>query len=231
MPYWVYGGQQESGSAMVASRGNDGQITFREWHPGGRREYAYDRARSAEFRYRLWRRDGRQQHHPLGPRHRRGGGVRARGSFRHVRTYPVLFSPKDPHILYVGFQSVVKTADGGKTWETISPDLSREILRLPESVACTPTLAKNNWPRAAAWSTPSDPSPLDVNVLWAGTDDGLIHLTRDGGKNWKNVTPPALKPWSKVSQLDASHFDDRTVYAAINSFRLDDQAAHLPHPR
>ena len=69
-------------------------------------------------------------------------------------------------------------------------------------------------------------------MIWAGTDDGLIHVTRDGGKTWKNVTPPALTPWSKVSQLDASHFDDDTAYAAINRFRLDDlQAAHLPHAR
>jgi hypothetical protein len=66
-----------------------------------------------------------------------------------------------------------------------------------------------------------------VNVLWAGTDDGLIHLTHDGGKNWKNVTPPGLTPWSKVSQLDASHFDDETVYAAINRIRLDDQHPHI----
>ena len=82
-------------------------------------------------------------------------------------------------------------------------------------------------PRAAAWSTPSGPRRSTSTSLWAGTDDGLIHLTRDGGKNWKNVTPPAMKPWSKVSQLDASHFDDRSVYAAVNSFRLDDLKPHI----
>jgi hypothetical protein len=71
------------------------------------------------------------------------------------------------------------------------------------------------------------PSPLDVNVIWAGTDDGLLHLTRDGGKNWRNVSPPALQAWSKVSQLDASHYDDGSVYAAINSIRLDDMKPHI----
>src|SRR5262249_10473337 len=71
------------------------------------------------------------------------------------------------------------------------------------------------------------PSRQNVNTIWAGTDDGLIHLTRDGGKTWKNVTPPALTPWSKISQLDASHFDDQTVYAAVNRFRLDDQKPHI----
>jgi photosystem II stability/assembly factor-like uncharacterized protein len=226
VPYWVYGGQQESGSAGVASRGNDGEITFREWHPVGAGEYDYVAP------------------DPLNTRYVYGGGMGGnnitrwdrvtgevdefgpKGSFRHVRTYPVLFSPKDPHILYVGFQSVVKTADGGKTWETISPDLSRESYDLPASVAAYPELAKTQATRRGVVYA-LGPSPLDVNVLWAGTDDGLIHLTRDGGKNWKNVTPPALKPWSKVSQLDASHFDDRSVYAAINSIRIDDLKPHI----
>ena len=226
IPYSVYGGQQESGSAGVASRGNDGQITFREWHPVGAAEYAYIAP------------------DPLNPRFVYGGGMGGntitrwdrvtgeveefgpRGAFRHVRTFPVLFSPKDPHILYVGFQSVVKTADGGKTWETISPDLSRESYDIPASVASFGDAARRQATRRGVVYA-IGPSPLDVNVLWAGTDDGLIHLTRDGGKNWQNVTPPALKPWSKVSQLDASHFDDRTVYAAINSLRLDDLKPHI----
>jgi len=226
VPYWVYGGQQESGSAGVASRGNDGEITFREWHPVGAAEYAYVAP------------------DPLNPRFVYGGGMGGntvsrwdrvtgevehfgpQGTFRHVRTFPVLFSPKDPHILYVGFQSVVKTADGGKTWETISPDLSRETYDVPASVASYGDAAKSQATRRGVVYS-IGPSPLDVNVLWAGTDDGLMHLTRDGGKNWKNVTPPAMKPWSKVAQLDASHFDDRSVYAAINSLRLDDLKPHI----
>ncbi len=226
VPYWVYGGQQESGSAGVASRGNDGEITFREWHPVGAAEYAYVAPDPLNSRYvygggmggntvsRWDRVTGEVEH--FGPQ----------GAFRHVRTFPVLFSPKDPHILYVGFQSVVKTADGGKTWETISPDLSRESYDLPASVAGYPDAAKTQATRRGVVYS-LGPSPLDVNVLWAGTDDGLIHLTRDGGKNWKNVTPPAMKPWSKVSQLDASHYDGRSVYAAINSLRLDDLKPHI----
>jgi photosystem II stability/assembly factor-like uncharacterized protein len=225
VPYWVYGGQQESGSAGVASRGNDGEITFREWHSVGADEYAYIAP------------------DPLNPRYVYGGGMGnnvsrwdrvtgeveqfgPKGTFHHVRTFPVLFSPKDAHILYVGFQSVVKTADGGKTWETISPDLSRPSYDLPASVASYGDAAKAQATRRGVVYS-LGPSPLDVNVLWAGTDDGLIHLTRDGGKNWKDVTPPPMKPWSKVSQLDASHFDDRSVYVAINSLRLDDLKPHI----
>jgi len=226
VPYWVYGGQQESGSAGIASRGNDGQITFREWHPVGAAEYAYIAP------------------DPLNPNIVYGGGmggnsitrwnritgevqqIGPQGTFRHLRTYPVLFSPKDPHVLFVGYQCVVKTGDGGKTWETISPDLSRESYDVPESVASYGDAAKAQATRRGVVYA-IGPSPLDVNVIWVGTDDGLIHATRDGGKSWKNVTPPALKPWSKVSQLDASHFDDQTVYAAINSLRLDDLKPHI----
>src|ERR1022692_2355434 len=225
VPYRVYGGQQESGSAMVASRGNDGAITFREFHPVGAAEYAYVAP------------------DPLNPKLIYGGDMPGEGAVtryntvtgevehlgkpgRHLRTYPVLFSPKDPHILYVGMENVMKTSDGGKTWETISPDLSRESYDVPESVASYGDAAKAQATRRGVVYA-IGPSPLDVNVIWAGTDDGLIQATRDGGKNWKNVTPPALKPWSKVSQLDASHFDDQTVYAAINSIRLDDMKPHI----
>ena len=226
VPYWVYGGQQESGSAGVASRGNDGEITFREWHPVGAAEYAYVAPDPLNSRYvygggmggntisRWDRVTGEVEH--FGPQ----------GTFRHVRTFPVVFSAKDPHVLFVGFQSVVKTADGGKTWETISPDLSRESYDLPASVAAYPDAAKTQATRRGVVYS-LGPSPVDVSVLWAGTDDGLIQLTRDGGKKWSNVTPPAMKPWSKVSQLDASHFDDRSVYAAVNSLRLDDLKPHI----
>src|SRR4030095_12950993 len=71
------------------------------------------------------------------------------------------------------------------------------------------------------------PSHKNIDTIWAGTDDGLIHITRDGGKNWRNITPPDLKSWAKVSLIDASHFDDETAYAAVNTFRLDDLRPHI----
>ncbi len=222
VPYWVYGGQQESGSAGVASRGNDGQITFREWHPVGAAEYAYVAP------------------DPLNPRYVYGGGMGGntisrwdrvtgevahfgpQGAFRHVRTFPVLFSAERSARALCGIP--IRGEDrrrAAKRGRPSVPDLSRESYDLPASVAAYPDAAKTQATRRGVVYA-LGPSPLDVNVLWAGTDDGLIHLTRDGGKAWKDVTPPAMKPWSKVSQLDASHFDDRSVYAAINSLRLDD---------
>ena len=120
---------------------------------------------------------------------------------------------------------MVKTADGGKTWETISPDLSRETYEIPASVASYRDAARRgDAPRRGLCH---GPSYLDVNVHLGRHRRRSDPLTRDGGKNWKNVTPPALNPWSKVSLIDASHFDDRTVYAAINSFRLDDLKPHI----
>jgi photosystem II stability/assembly factor-like uncharacterized protein len=220
-PYWVYGGQQESGSAGVSSRGNDGQITFREWHPVGADEYGYvaPDPLNANIVYgskgtKFNRLTGEVEH------------VNPRGNYRYLRTAPLLFSYVDPHVLYLGAQVVLKTADGGKNWETISPDLTRETYEVPASVAAYGDAAKQQATRRGVVYA-IGPSRRNVNVLWAGTDDGLIHLTRDGGKNWKNVTPPAMTPWSKVAQLDASHFDDDTVYAAVNRLRLDDFKPHI----
>jgi hypothetical protein len=119
-----------------------------------------------------------------------------------------------------------KSINGGNSWAVISPDLTREKYAVPASVGIfTEDARKEATRRGVIYALA--PSHKDVNVIWAGTDDGLIQITRDGGKTWDNVTPAELTPWSKVSQLDASHFDDLTVYAAINRFRLDDLKPHI----
>jgi photosystem II stability/assembly factor-like uncharacterized protein len=220
-PYRVYGGQQESGSVGILSRGNDGAITFRDWHPVGAEEYAYIAP------------------DPLHPDLIYGGRVSRynritgevkelapKGQYRYLRTAPLLFSEVDPHVLYLGAQKVLKTTDGGDNWTEISPDLSRESYAVPASVASYGDAAqKQATRRGVVYSI--GPSRMNVDVIWAGTDDGLVHVTRDGGKTWKNVTPNGMTPWSKVAQLDTSHFDDRTVYAAVNRLRLDDLKPHV----
>ena len=220
-PYWVYGGQQESGSAAVASRGNWGEITERDWHPVGVDEYDYVAPDPLDPNIvyggkctRFNRVTGEVEH--VGPK----------GSYRYLRTAPLLFSYVDPHILYLGAQVVLKTTNGGQSWDAISPDLSRETYDVPASVASYGDAAKAQATRRGVVYS-IGPSRLNVNVIWAGTDDGLIHVTRDGGKTWKNVTPPGMTPWSKVAQLDASHFDDDTVYAAVNRLRVDDLKPHI----
>jgi photosystem II stability/assembly factor-like uncharacterized protein len=224
-PYWVYGGQQESGSAGVASRSDYGEVTFREWHPVGVEEYGYvaPDPLNPNLIYggkatRFNQSTGEVQE--VGPQVLRGG------KYRFLRTVPILFSPVDPHVLYMASQVLFKTINGGHSWEAISPDLTREKYEIPASVGIyTEDARKEATRRGLIYAVA--PSHKDVNVIWAGTDDGLIHVTRDGGKTWKNITPPDLTPWSKVSILDASHFDDLTVYAAINRFRLDDLKPHI----
>jgi len=224
-PYWVYGGQQESGSAGVASRGPDGQITFREWHPVGLEEYGYAAPDplNPNFIYggKITRYDkttGQVQN--ISPE-----AVRS-GKYRFLRTAPVLFSPLDPHVLYFAGNVLFRTDNGGQSWQVISPDLSLEKPEVPESIGVyrTPELA--NQPRRGVIYTVA-PSYKELNTIWAGTDDGLIHITRDAGATWQNVTPPSLTAWSKVSIIDAGRFDAGTAYAAVNRIRLDDQRPHI----
>jgi photosystem II stability/assembly factor-like uncharacterized protein len=228
-PYWVYGGQQESGSAGVASRGVDGQVTMREWHPVGVEEYGYvaPDPLNPDIIYggkatRYNRKTGDVQDvSPSGSRRGRRGG-----EYRFVRTAPLMFSPIDPHVLFLGSQYVLKTVNGGMSWEAISPDLSREKYEIPKNFGIFEKYEPALGSRRGVVYTIA-PSYKDVNVIWAGTDDGLIHVTRDGGKTWKNVTPPDVTPWSKVSVMDAGRFDTATAYAAINRFHLDDLRPHI----
>jgi photosystem II stability/assembly factor-like uncharacterized protein len=224
-PYNVYGGQQESGSVGIASRSNDGNITFREWHPVGVEEYGYVAADPLDPNIiyggkitKFDKRTGQVQN--ISPEPVRSGNV------RFIRTAPVLFSPVDNKTLFFSGNIIFKTTNGGDTWETISPDLSREAWDIPASVGIYTSKDMLTMKRRGVVYTLA-PSYKNINTLWAGTDDGLIHITRDGGKNWKNITPPEITSWSKVSLIDASRFDDNTAYVAVNRIRCDDQTPHI----
>ena len=224
-PYWVYGSQQESGSVGTTSRSDYGAITFRDWHPIGIEEYGYvapdplhpDILYGGKFT-KFDRRTGQVQ--DVSP------WVIRTGKYRLNRSQPVIFSPVDPHTLYFGSNVLFKTTNGGHSWEVISPDLTREDPGVPATLGVfvndDPLKGKH---RGVIYSLA--PSPKDVNLIWAGTDDGLVHVTRDGGKNWKNVSPSELTPWSKISQIDAGHFDAQTAYVSVNRFRLDDLHAYI----
>ena len=229
-PYRVCSGQQESGSACVSSRGDNGQITSQDWETVGVDEYGYvapdplnpDIIYGGRTPTRTDRRTGQVQN--IAPRPLRDGNSRV------LRTAPVLFSPINPKTLYFATNVLWKTTDEGNSWEEISPDLSRETWEAPANVGKfrgTPAAAASR--RGVIYTVA--PSYLDENTIWAGTDDGLIHVTRDGGTSWQNVTPPEIGPWAKVSLMDASHFDRDTAYAAVNTIRLDDHRPHIYRTR
>jgi photosystem II stability/assembly factor-like uncharacterized protein len=224
-PYWVYGGQQESGAIAVASRGNGGQIGFRDWMGIGADEYAYvaPDPKDSNIIYggrvtKFDKRTGQTQN--VAPEALRSG------KYRMLRTMPLLFHPKDPNMLLFATNVLWKTLNGGQSWEVISPDLTRKQPEVPASVGDFKTESMNMMPqRAVIYAV--GPSHLDVNTIWAGTDDGSVHVTTDGGKNWKDVTPKELKSWDKVSQIDAGHFDKNTAYIAVNAIRKDDMKPYI----
>jgi photosystem II stability/assembly factor-like uncharacterized protein len=227
-PYWVYGSQQDSGAAGVPSRTNttDG-ITlsqFKEITPGGESDNIAPDPRDPDIIYggRVEKLDVRtQQTRSIDPtmavpEHQRG-----------TWTLPLVFSSRDPKVLYFGNQKIFRTEDGGEHWSVISPDLAREDPGTPANLDPA-TVAHNQQmgPRRGVVYTIA-PSRLQDHDIWAGTDDGLIWRTRDEGAHWQNITPAAMTPWSKVGTLDTSHFDPQTAYAAIDRHRLDDYRATI----
>jgi photosystem II stability/assembly factor-like uncharacterized protein len=224
-PYWVYGGQQESGAIGIASRGNGGQISFREFMGVGADEYAYvaPDPKDSDIIYggrvmRFNKKTGQAQN--IAPE-----AVRS-GKYRFVRTMPLLFHPADDNMLLFATNVLWKTMNGGQSWDVISPDLTYEQPIVPASVGKYKTKAMDSMARRGVIYAVA-PSPLDVNIIWAGTDDGRVHITENGGADWREVTPPAMSSWDKVSQIDAGHFDKNVAYIAINAIRKDDLRPYI----
>ncbi len=225
-PYRVCGGQQESGSVCISSRGNDGAITYREWHPVGVIEYGYvaPDPLNPDIIYGGGRSEVSKFHWSTGQVQNVTPIPLRTSKYRTDRTEPTMFSPVDPHTLYYASNVLFKTTDGGASWQTISKDLTRENPGVPASVGkLVPKGADKQ--RGAIYALA--PSFKNINTLWAGTDDGLIWQTRDGGKIWNDITPKDLTPWSKVTQLSASHFDEDTAYASVSRFRINDNRPYI----
>jgi photosystem II stability/assembly factor-like uncharacterized protein len=229
-PYWVYGAQQDSGSAATPSRGKYRSLNFHDWRPidaGDENGYiAPDPLNpGVVFGGTVARQDfGDEQLQQLPPT------LAHAGDYRRTWTLPLVFSPIDPHVLYFGSQVLFRTADGGSSWQVISPDLTREDPGVPLNLdAATAADAPKGKRRGVVYTI--GPSFVKAGEIWAGTDDGLIQLTQDEGKTWENVTPPDLTPWSKVTHIEASHSDAGTAYAAVDRHRLDDYQAYLYRTR
>ncbi len=227
-PYRLCGGQQESGSVCISTRGNDGEVSYREWHPVGAIEYGYvvQDPLDADIIYGAGRAEVSRYHWSTGQVQNVTPFPVRDEKIRTDRTQPLMFSPIDPHILYTTANFVYKTTDGGQNWQTISPDLGRAHAGVPANLGkMADKDAKAEKQRGVVYALA--PSFKSVETLWAGTDDGLIWITRDGGKNWKDITPPELTPWSKVTQITASHFDEETAYASVSRLRIDDLRPYI----
>jgi hypothetical protein len=234
-PYRVCGGQQDSGSACVDSRSNDGRITFHDWHPVNIQEYGmaapdplnpdivFGSQRTNVSRY-----DRRTSQTTLvGPDTAAtlpGGGAMN----RNVRTMPLLFSPVDGVTMYYASNVVWKSINHGHSWSRISPDLTRATWDVPANAGKYASSVK---PGPMGSITALSPSPRSLTILWAGSDDGHIQVTRDGGLNWTNVTPPSIKPWTRIFNIEAGHFDPLVAYAAANTMRLDEIKPHFYRTR
>ncbi len=231
-PYRLCSGQQDSGSACVESRSMDGEITFHDWHPVNIEEYgeAAPDPKNPNLVYggkvTVYNRLTAQTANvgPMGPG--RGGAPApvAGPPNRTVRTQPVIWSAKDPNVLFYATAGVWKTTNGGHSWTAISGDLTRQTWAIPSNAG---KYASTVTPAAQGSVTALAPSPLDVNVLWAGTGDGLVQMTANGGAKWNDVTPPQLKPWTRIFNMEAGHFDTKTAYIAANTLRLDDLNPHF----
>jgi photosystem II stability/assembly factor-like uncharacterized protein len=229
-PYRLCSGQQESGSACVSSRGNYGVVSDRDWLPVGVDEYGYvapdplnpDIVFGGRAVTRFDRRTG--QTSTVGPLTGRQAAPGTANPYRQVRTQPVVFSQADKRALYFGNNFLWKTVDGGANWKQIAGDLTRKTYDLPASIGkyTDPALVQQ---RGVIYTI--GPSPRDTSVIWFGTDDGLVYTTTNGGRTWKDVTPPGVGAWWKVFMVDAGHFDTRTAYVAVNTLRLDDMTPHL----
>ncbi len=227
-PYRVCGGQQDSGSICVDSRSDDGEITFHDWHPVNVSEYgiAAPDPRDPNVVYGGGRTNVSRYDRRTGQTSLVGPDATARGEQygRNVRTMPLIWSPVRPDVLYYTSNAVWRSVDHARSWTRISPDLARQTWDVPASAG---KYASSVTPGPRGAITALSPSPRSEAVIWAGTDDGAIQVTTNGGATWENVTPPEIKPWTRVFNIEAGRFDAKTAYAAANTLRIDDANPHF----
>ncbi len=234
--YYLYGAQQDNTTVAIASRTDHGYIGRQDWYDvgGGESGYIIPDPRNANIVYagsnggwmtRLDRNSMQVQDITVWPVDFSGHGAKDL-KFRQAWTDPIAISPHDPNVLYTGTQFVSKTTDGGKSWTTISPDLTRNDVGKQESSGGSITKDNTTVEYYDLVFTIAE-SPVQKNLIWAGTDDGLIQVTKDGGQHWANVTPKGIPEWSLVSLIDASPHDACTAYAAVDTHKLDNLKPYI----
>jgi photosystem II stability/assembly factor-like uncharacterized protein len=236
-PYWLYGAQQDSGGVGVSTWSREGVLSFRNWEPtclAGESATVLPDPKDGNILYGVEAAGmGRcdQNLNVTTATYQLPAAAEPDDPNRKTWTLPTVFSTVD-EALYYANQFVMRSRDRGRTWEKISPDLAR--LQPPTPTTLDPVTAKDIDQQMTSrfgvvYSI--SPSPLQATLVWVGTDDGLIHVTRDDGKTWSNVTPPTMTPWSKVSQIEAGHFDAGTAYASVDRHRITDNKPYIYRTR
>ena len=229
-PYWLYGAQQDSGGVGVSTWSREGVLSFRNWEPtcqAGESNTVLPDPKDGNILYGSGNGKCDQNLNIQLPGMGALPGQDPDDLNRKTWTLPQVFSPAD-EALYYSNQFVMRSRDRGKTWEKISPDLTRLNPPVPSNLDKL-TAKDIDQPMTARFGVVYSigPSPLQAGTIWVGTDDGLIHVTRDDAKTWQNVTPPAMTPWSKVSQVEAGHFDAETAYASVDRHRIADNKPYI----
>ncbi|HJQ20507.1 MAG TPA: hypothetical protein VJ867_09185 [Gemmatimonadaceae bacterium] len=232
MPYWVTGAQQDSGAVAVRSRGKFAAISTREWEPiapGGESGYTAGDPNHPGVVYggngdRWDLETNRPVPGTTAPQNPEGEAP------REDWTQPLVLSKADPSALYYANQFLFRSTDGARTWTRISPDLTRKEIVVPPTLdAVAADQVDRNGKRGVIYTIA--PSPVTAPMIWVGTDDGLIHLTLDGGGSWQNVTPSAVAPWSRVTMIAASKHDANVAYASVDRHQLQDYEPYIYRTR
>jgi photosystem II stability/assembly factor-like uncharacterized protein len=230
-PYHIYGAQQDNSTVEIASRSNSGTITERDWHDvgGGESGWIAPDPLNSNFVYAgsydglLTRYDdktGSMRDVNAWPDNPMGSGVEAM-KYRFQWSFPLLFSPHNPKRLYAGSNVLLATTDEGQHWTVMSPDLTRND-KSKQGPSGGPITKDNTAVEYYDTIFTVDESPVKAGVIWAGSDDGLIHVTTDDGKNWQNVTPKDMPEWIRINCIAASPFDPGTAYVAATMYLSDD---------
>src|SRR5579884_1551841 len=235
-PYRIYGSQQDNTTVSLPSRSDRGVISRLDFYPVGGHESGYiainpenpDIAFGGALSDRITRYDHRTkqaQDVTVWPEDAIGWAAKDL-KYRFSWTFPVVFSPHDSHVLYAAGNHVFRTTDEGHSWEVISPDLTRNDLSKQQRSGGPITSDNYTTEHYCTIFTLAE-SPLQPGLIWAGSDDGLIHFTQDGGKTWQQVTPPELPDWTWISLIEPSPHDPATAYVAATRYKLDDFRPYL----
>ena len=230
-PYHVCGAQQDNSTACIASRTSSGGIDRTDWYQVGGCESGYIAVRQDDPNVsfagcyggtltRFDRRTGQNRNISVWPENPMGWGA-ADLKYRFNWTFPIVHSPQNPNVLYASANVLFKSVDDGQSWTPISPDLTRND-KTKQGASGGPITKDNTSIEYYDVIFAVAPSPLDSNTIWAGTDDGLVHITRDGGRTWANVTPRELPEWALISIIEASGHEAGTAYVAATRYKWDD---------